>query len=383
MSMRAWFYDGSTAVRRDVEIQVIGKNFFLAEIERRHGPYAFSDLHYSGQQGASYVYMHDEIDGWRMGMAGDVPTDLVGLLPPRGKYGGWIDSIGLAKATVAFTVISAAVVAVVMLTPQWLAPLVPSSVEKQLGNALVGDFGGRFCNTPAGRKALAKMAGGLDKDISDIDIQVANIDMLNAVALPGGKVIIFQGLLDGASSPDEVAGVLAHEIGHVRQRHVMQSMIRQMGLSVVMGGLDGNVGGTLNGLLSMGYSRSAESEADNHAIKALASARISPLPTASFFDRLSELESPGKKDTPAKGANGEGKSVGDKAEGLLGYIASHPPTENRKKLFEKSYVKNKAYQPVLTQSEWASLKTMCANDKDVKSGMGFDFGLEEEPKKKK
>ena len=73
---------------------------------------------------------------------------------------------------------------------------------------MVGDFGGRFCDTPKGRAALAKLTKSLDGNPKELQVEVANIDMLNAVALPGGKVVLFQGLLDQAKSPDEVAGVL-------------------------------------------------------------------------------------------------------------------------------------------------------------------------------
>lgn len=377
MDLGAWFYDGRSAARREVEIQVIGRNFFLAELERRHGPYAFSDLQYSGEQGRSWVYKHGDIDGWRLGISRASAAELAGLLPARNIYGGWIDRLGLGKAAIAFAAVSAAIVAIVMVAPQWLAPLVPYSVEQRLGEALVGDFGGRLCATPKGSAALKKMARGLDSRISDFDIEVANIDIVNAVALPGGKIIIFNGLLSEAKSADEVAGVLAHEIGHVRQRHVMQSMIRQMGLSVVMGGLDGNVGGTLNGLLSVGYTREAESEADGHAIETLAAAQISPLPTAAFFDRLGARGADKKKAGEAQKTEKTGKAAANGAETLLGYISSHPPTENRKARFEKSYAKNEAYRPVLTGKEWAALRAMCANDKDVKSGFNLDFGNED------
>ena len=380
--LTAWFYDGQSAIRRDVEIQIIGNDFYLAEVERRHGPYAFEDINYSGEQGVSHVYKHDELDGWRMGMQGAVPAELADLLPPRVKYGGWIDRLGLGPASAAFAVVSAVTVAVILWTPQWLAPLIPSGVEQKLGDALVGDFGGRFCDTKAGKKALGKLAGSLDEDISDLDIEVANIDMVNAVALPGGKVIIFNGLLQEAKSPDEVAGVLAHEMGHVRKRHVMQSLIRQMGLSVIMGGFDGNVGGTLNGLLSMGYSRSAESEADEHAIGALARASVSPKGTASFFERLAELggfgddeEEDGEDNKPESAPAGK---AAKNAETLLGYLSSHPLSKSRSDAFLNSYSKGKNYRPALTSREWNDLRTMCAKDKDVKSGFGFDFGSDDD-----
>ncbi len=354
----AWHYDGSSAVRRTVDIQTIGENFFLVERERRTGPYAFMDLKYVGEQRRAHVYSHPERDGWRLGLVGEVPAEIARFLPAKRKYGGFVDRLGLGPATLAFTIASAAVVAVVLLTPQWLAPLIPSSFEQKMGDALVGDFGGRFCTTPAGSAALQKMARAIDPDIGDMQVEVAKIDMVNAVALPGNKVILFDGLLKEARSPDEVAGVLAHEIGHVRERHVMQALLRQMGLSLVLGGLDGNSAGILNGALSMSYSRSSETDADTHSIAALKNANISPIATADFFKRLSAMD---------------GSENEENGSAISGYMSSHPLSLARKKAFERSLVKGKAYKPVLTPAEWSELKTMCTQDTKAKSGFGFDF----------
>ncbi|MEE9434532.1 MAG: M48 family metallopeptidase [Sphingorhabdus sp.] len=357
---KAWHFDGKSAVRRPVDIQGVGNNFYLVETERRHGPFAFADVSYIGEQDGAHVYGLEENDGWRLGLKGEVPAELTGLLPAPRRYGGWVDRLGLGKASIAFAAISAAVVAVVLLTPQWLAPLIPTSWERQMGDALVGDFGGRFCAAPAGSKALAKMTASLDSDAEDLQVEIANIDMVNAIALPGGKVIIFQGLLDIADSPDEVAGVLAHEIGHVRKRHVMQGLLRQMGLSVVLGGADGAGGGLLNGVLSMSYGRDAEREADSHSIRVMSIAGISPVATAGFFRRLSKMDGSDKM---------EGRSAR-----ITGYMSSHPLSSERKKAFENSLSKGKKYRPSLTNAEWKSLKTMCEDDPDVESGFGFDFG---------
>lgn len=354
----AWFFDGSNAVRRSVEVLVISKSFVLIEEERRHGPYDFDMLEYNGKQGIAYVYGLQDRDGWRLGLSGDVPAQIAAMLPAKRRYGGWIDGIGLGPAAASFALISAAVVAVVLFSPQWLAPLIPASTEKQIGNALVGDFGGRFCHTPAGDAALKKLASKLGNNLGDLQIEVAKIDMMNAVALPGNKVIIFDGLLTDSKSPDEVAGVLAHEMGHVRERHVMQSLIRQMGLSVVLGGIDGSSGSTMNGILSMSYGRDAENEADAHSIKQLAKANISPIPTADFFGRMAQME----------GELPEDSKLGK----LAGYISTHPQTKARKQAFEKSVVKGSNYKPSLTPNEWNELKTMCTQDRNAKSGFGFE-----------
>ncbi|WP_341873239.1 M48 family metalloprotease [Sphingobium fuliginis] len=54
--------------------------------------------------------------------------------------------------------------------------------------------------------------------------------------MAGGRIILFDGLVQQAKSADEVAGVLGHELGHVRHRDTMTGLIRQLGLSVVLGG---------------------------------------------------------------------------------------------------------------------------------------------------
>jgi hypothetical protein len=158
----AWHYDGKSAVRRKVEVQIIGTQFFLLETERRHGPFAFSDVEYVTHKDDADVYGLKGADGWRLMLSGPVPTDLNAMLPAPRNYGGWVDRLGFGKAAVAFTLASAAAVAVVLLSPQWLAPLIPSSVDEKLGDALVGDFGGRFCSTPAGDAALKKLVASLD-----------------------------------------------------------------------------------------------------------------------------------------------------------------------------------------------------------------------------
>ncbi len=354
----AWHYDGKSAVKRKVEVQIIGPQFYLLETERRNGPFAFADVEYVTQQGEADVYGLKDRDGWRLMLAGPVPSDLTALLPAPRRYGGWVDRLGLGKAAIAFALTSAAAVAVVLLSPQWLAPLIPDSVDDRLGDALVGDFGGRFCHTPAGDAALKKLVNSLDDNPGDLRVEVAKIDMLNAIALPGGNVILFDGLIKQAKTPDEVAGVLAHEIGHVREKHVMQALLRQMGLAVVLGGIDGNSGALVNNVLAMSYSRNSEAEADAHSMKVLGNANISPVGTASFFDRLSQLD-------------GSAGVTQDAA--ITGYLSSHPLSASRKAAFENSIVKGKNYEPALTSAEWKKLKTMCTQDRKAKSGFGFDF----------
>jgi len=173
------------------------------------------------------------------------------------------------------------------------------------------------------------------------------MNMVNAVALPGGRVLLFDGLLAEAESPEEAAAVLGHEIGHVRKRHVMQSLLRQMGLSVLLGGMDGAGGSTVSGLLSLSYSRDAEREADTYSIARMQGARISPEGGAALFDRLAGEDGP------------EGS-----ARTMIGYISSHPHSDERADAFREA-AEGGDYDPALSDTEWRALQEMCAEDPDV------------------
>jgi beta-barrel assembly-enhancing protease len=270
-----------------------------------------------------------------------------------------VDKVGLWPAMVGFTAISAAFVGVVLKAPEWLAPLVPMSVEQKLGDAMVGDFGGRVCNGPGGQAALDALVKRVEPNPQGLKVRVVNINMVNAIALPGGHIFVFRGLLQEAKSPDELAGVIGHEIGHVRNRDVMQALLRQMGLSVLMGGMDGNVAGGMNTLLASTYSREAESAADTYSIRAMQKAQVSPEDTASFFGRLAEME----KKLAGK----------EKGNGLLGYLSSHPMSAAREKAFRTSAVKGSDHTPAITPDQWRAIVESCANDPKVKDDSGFPF----------
>ncbi|MFT3968259.1 MAG: M48 family metallopeptidase [Sphingobium sp.] len=308
-----------------------------------------------GTKGRS-VYGLKGMQGWRLIFDGPPPESFAVHLPLPQRYGRWIDRFGLARAAIGFTLIAAAFVALVLTAPRWIAPLVPRSVENRLGDAMIGDFGGRFCRTPKGRAALDRLAAQLGAEQAGVrSVEVANIDMVNAVALPGGRVMIFNGLLEQAKSADEVAGVLAHEIGHVSHRDTMAALLRQLGLSVVLGGVDGNLGGVLNGALSLSYGRDAERAADGYAIAQLGRAAIAPDATAAFFDRL-----------------GHGKD-GEKLERATSWISSHPVSADRKAAFLKSRNPGRTYRPALDVADWRALKDMCAQDRTVRPATRFEW----------
>jgi Zn-dependent protease with chaperone function len=353
-SVRVWHYDGASGIRRDPLMVLAGDGFVLVEPGREDAHYAFADLIAQGVVNGYPRFGLVKRPGWSVTLAEDAPEAIAAALPGARRYGGVIDRIGLWPAAAAFTAVSAVAILVLMTMPSVVARLIPRSVEARLGSLMVGDFGERACTSPEGVAALQALATRM-KMRDDVDLRVVDVPMVNAVTLPGGHVVLFSGLLRQASSPDEVAGVLAHELGHVDNRDVLESLVRQLGLSVVLGGLDGNVGGYTNALLSASYSRGAEARADGFAIDALTQAQVSPKPTAAFFQRLS------KSELKVKGA-----------DALLGYMASHPMSSEREQRFAASAGKA-ATAPALDVAQWEALKGICGTGSGKWKGSRLGF----------
>lgn len=121
--------------------------------------------------------------------------------------------------------------------------------------------------------------------------------IINAFALPGGYVYVFKDLYDKAASDDELAGVMAHEVGHIVARHGVKRMQAAFGANIFMilasqAQTDGNAGKTFAALntLMMAYSREDELFADRMAIKYTRKAGYNPEAVPDFLEKLWEIE---------------------------------------------------------------------------------------------
>jgi Zn-dependent protease with chaperone function len=343
--VQAWLYDGETALRHPVEVEQHGGDLLIRFADGDTLALAPSRLLHVESRSGHEVYGRPDAQGWRLGIPdGDVPS-LAAVLPRQQRYGRWIDKVGLVPAAAAFVALSAGVIFAGAKMPEWLAPHIPMQWEKDYGDALVGDLGGKYCNGAGGQAALNKLAAKLSPAAAGLDIRVVKIDMVNAAALPGGTIIIFEELLSESDAPEDMAGVLAHELAHVERRHVTQAMIRDLGLGLVVSAFGGTTGGNINGLLAAGYSRGSEREADKDAIAKLRGAGIDPLPTAQFFKKLADSEA----------------KLGRVAQGMS-YISTHPMSAERQKAFADSRENGRVYAPALSSEEWRALFNICFND---------------------
>ena len=188
--------------------------------------------------------------------------------------------------------------------------LIPYSMEQKLGlqsrDQLIGLAGhlnkndkSLVCTSPIAQAILDKRAKELATLMDSpfpITMTVLRVPITNALALPGGQVIILSGLLDHAKSGDEVIGVLAHEIAHVVRRDPMQVSIKQTGAALLVSLLIGDVfgGAALSGIASSviesGYSRDAEAASDFLGVTALNQLGLTARPLADFMGRISQAD---------------------------------------------------------------------------------------------
>jgi predicted Zn-dependent protease len=110
---------------------------------------------------------------------------------------------------------------------------------------------------------------------------------VNAYSLPGGYIIICRGLFEFIDSPEELAAVIAHEMGHIEKKHLVSRIIKEFGISLLVSG-DAMILGEIGKLAaSTAFDRKQEKEADQFALKLLEKSRINPRMLAFFFRKLS------------------------------------------------------------------------------------------------
>lgn len=150
-------------------------------------------------------------------------------------------------------------------------------------------------------------------------VHVALSSEPNAFALPGGTIIVTSGLFSLTKDPGEIAGVLAHEVAHVRHRHGLETLITSVGPLYVLKLLGGDRNGFVTVLsrgshllVSQHYSRQHEHEADETGFRMLVRAQINPQGMISLLRKLREHANAGDPDS-------------DSAR----IFSSHPPTLER------------------------------------------------------
>lgn len=171
--------------------------------------------------------------------------------------------------------------------------LVPAETEAELGRRVfeVTIAAEKRASDPVLQQALDRCAAALD--VATLQVVLVEDSIPNAFAIPGGYVVLHRGLVDLMQNENELLGVLAHEAGHVQQRHGLRRIARTALLGFVVAAIGGDASGLAaivldNGslLVNLAHDRREEMEADAFAMRVLRDQGREPSAMADLFERL-------------------------------------------------------------------------------------------------
>jgi predicted Zn-dependent protease len=180
----------------------------------------------------------------------------------------------------------------------------------------------------------------------NIDITVLKDKEVNAFALPGGKVVVYSGIVKSLQSADELAALLAHEVSHINKRHSLKSLLRSSAIAILISVALNDASGVASVLVenaetlrSLGYSRSLEREADYAGMQVLVDNKINPIAMRNLMLRLQEEYG--------------------KAPDMISFISTHPATSERidnANKFAKKYKYNQFIEQPKLKASWDKIK---------------------------
>lgn len=230
------------------------------------------------------------------------------------------------------------------------APYVPVAWEEALGRRVVDQMAPKSerVTTPQRVGPVEAVVATLAPHLGQryrYRVVVWKSGEVNAFAAPGGYLVVTEGMLHATHSPDELAGVIAHELQHVKLQHTTKSMLQNLGLQALMTATTFDMGfRTMAWLLgTMSYSRDAESQADREGMALLQDAHLDPQGMVKVFKMLEKLDP-------------------DEDPGLT-LLSTHPATHDRVVAIQ-AMAKQAHYKPVklLPDVDWEVVR---GRDKDL------------------
>jgi len=361
------FFDGLTGARREVAIDL--------------GPVALRILSAQGTALAEWPYPEIErlsapAGTLRLGRKGSAVLARLEILDPVltahiGDHASGVDFGAVSERNERVRVIAwslAAVASLVLvgvfgvpLLAARATPFIPLVLERRLGEAFDAQMrsildrdhvGSRFaCGTAegeaAGNAAFVKLLHRLERG-ADLPLPLRAIVVrrseANAMALPGGRIFVFRGLIAKAETPDELAGVMAHEIGHVSHRDGTRAALESAGLSLLFGMLLGDFTGggavvvATRMVLQSAYSREVEAAADGYGVTLMSRIGGDPRALGAILAR-----------------------IGGATEPAMKILLDHPETAARVAAIN-AMAGSSGGQPLLDGAEWAAVKRICSGN---------------------
>ena len=363
---QASYFDGQTAVRHQATVRLMrqGLEVSTAAGSTRFWPYA----EIRQTQG---FYAGEEVRLERGGRLGEslliADSDfLLSLKEVAPELGGHFHDPARRPSRARLAALAAvAVIAITGALYLWgipalaavLAPRVPMAWEDAVGRSVVEYLApaAAVCRNPHRQELLDSIVARLATAIPPgsppykFRVIVVNEAQVNALAAPGGSIVVFRGLIEQTKTPEELAGVLAHEMQHVLQRHSTQAVIQHGSTGLLLAALTGDMTGPLayglqsaRVLAQLQYSRRAEAQADAEGMKMLLAARVDPHGIVRFFEGVSDRDNQPRL--------------------VREYLSTHPNAGDRiDRLSRIAAQATQTPQPLLSEADWADLKKMCAS----------------------
>lgn len=350
---RAHYHDGRQAVRRSVRIEVSPSHLIVRSPEGgRITVWSLEQLKVQPRDvpGAPLRLTHPEHPNAVVTV--EKPKKIRPVLRKHGGIdpGGWLRNCPLYVRSMVWGGLSLAALGVwvglVVLGSRPLARSIPHRWSRWLGDrasrAILSQH--PLCGDTEAKRILDRMKRRLTPPgypHRRFRVQVLDAPRVNAVAAPGGRIIVFNGLFGYTRTPDEFAGILAHEMAHVIERHPSQHVLRSLGFGVLFGSFTGNLttaGQIAQVLTQQAFTREDEIRADRLGVNLLNRANVSSKGLVRFLKRL--------------------RRTGLHRTGVFGYLSSHPPYETR---IEQLRPRVQQADPVLTRTSWDKLKRICGS----------------------
>ncbi len=363
MSVDAVYFDGESARDNSITLRRVGSDLeFLGE-GTALTTWSIKGLHPidAPTPGQPFRITHDDKPGARLIIKDQAFIDELIAANAHLKGGYSWRHLGHVLGWTAAGLVGLAAIGYICMTvlPHQIAKILPNEWRNRMGEQVVSALVGtaKRCETAEGQVAVSAMIAALAEsgtDLPPISVEVYDMDLVNAFAAPGGRIVLTRGLIQEASSPDEVTGVLAHELGHVYHRHSEAQLVRVSGLQIVVSAITGATGTdivtTAAGLAAiLRYTREAESEADQFARDVMTSASIDPMGLKRFFEKIMKMEghAPQKSETNPSALDRLGN-----------VFSTHPGTEDRIKEIAPLPA-GKTPVKIMTEEQWQALRKVC------------------------
>lgn len=255
----------------------------------------------------------------------------------QGKRKSKVSSTAAALIILAVAVVAVILLAYFVVLPyasEKAAEQLPLKYEQQLGDAVYSSMVQPNTIDDSSTVLMNAFFARLNyKSDYPIHITVVNDKVVNAFALPGGKIVVHRGIIEKMDDYEELAALLSHEFSHVQQRHTTKNVCRSLSSYLFVSLLLGDAGGlttliaeNANQIKQLNYSRELEEEADREGMKLMQQHHVDIEGMKHLFEKLKKEEAKAGDSTPA-------------------FLRTHPLTQERIKLVEKELAKQRNNSP--------------------------------------